>query len=89
MDRPTLKASDVARLLGYRSCNPIYVLARDGRLPVVRIGRAMRFRHEDVEAFVRSGGDSRPLPRCKAEERGIRAPRAEGQHPPRGSEAAQ
>ncbi len=89
MDRPTLKASDVARLLGYRSCNPIYVLVRDGRLPVVRIGRAIRFRHEDVEAFVRSGGDSRPLPRCKAEERGIRAPTAAGQCSSRGNKAAQ
>ena len=74
MDRPALRASDVAKLLGYRSRNPIYVLVRDGRLPVVRIGRSMRFRHEDVEAFVRSGGDPRPLPRCKADERGMCAP---------------
>ena len=74
MNRPTLTATEVAELLGNRSRNPVYVLARDGRLPVVRIGRAVRFRAEDVESFVRSGGDPRPLPRSKAQERGHRPP---------------
>ncbi len=77
MDRPTLRAAEVAELLGYRSRNPVYLLARDGRLPCVRIGRAVRFRHQDVDAFIRSGGDARPLPRSKAEERGARAPEPE------------
>ena len=75
MDRTVLRASEVADLLGYRTSNPVYVLVRDGRLPVVRIGRAIRFRREDVEEFLLSGGDRRPLPRKKDQERGSRAPK--------------
>jgi excisionase family DNA binding protein len=34
----------------------VWRLAREGRLPVVRIGRYMRFRVEAVEAFEDAGG---------------------------------
>jgi excisionase family DNA binding protein len=34
----------------------VYRLARDGRLPVVKLGRYRRFRLEAVEQFERQGG---------------------------------
>jgi excisionase family DNA binding protein len=34
----------------------VYRLAREGRLPVVRLGRYRRFRLEAVEAFEVEGG---------------------------------
>jgi len=34
----------------------VYRLARDGRLPTVRLGRYRRWRLEDVDAFERAGG---------------------------------
>jgi|GEM_PF-6568485 excisionase family DNA binding protein len=48
-----LKAAEVAEILGLHSRTP-YDLARDGLLPVVRLSRrAVRFRREDVEQFIR------------------------------------
>lgn len=38
----------------------IYRLARDGRLPVVRIGRYFRFSVEQIEQFERDGGITDP-----------------------------
>jgi excisionase family DNA binding protein len=48
-----LKASDVAERL---QCSPflVYELARDGRLPAVRIGRLVRFREEDIETLMKA-----------------------------------
>ena len=34
----------------------VYRLARDGRLPVIRLGRYRRFKREAIEAFERDGG---------------------------------
>ena len=34
----------------------VYRLAREGRLPTVRLGRYMRWRVDEVEAFERAGG---------------------------------
>jgi excisionase family DNA binding protein len=34
----------------------VYRLARDGRLRCVRLGRYVRFRLEDIEAFEENGG---------------------------------
>lgn len=34
----------------------VYRLAREGRLPTVRLGRYMRWRPEAVDAFERDGG---------------------------------
>lgn len=36
----------------------VYRLARDGRVPAVRLGRYVRFRVGDLEAFERDGGVS-------------------------------
>jgi excisionase family DNA binding protein len=51
LDRRLMTASDVAALL----CVPvstIYELTRSGRLPCLRIGRAVRFSKEDLEAHL-------------------------------------
>lgn len=51
LDRRLLTARDVAVLL----CVPvstIYELTRSGRLPCLRIGRAVRFSKEDLEAHL-------------------------------------
>jgi excisionase family DNA binding protein len=39
-------------------CSHVYRLARDGKLPVVRLGRYRRFRLAEIEAFEASGGVS-------------------------------
>jgi excisionase family DNA binding protein len=51
LDRRLLTARDVAGLL----CVPVstvYELTRGGRLPCLRIGRAVRFSKEDLEAHL-------------------------------------
>jgi excisionase family DNA binding protein len=51
LERRLLTARDVAELL----CVPIstvYELTRGGRLPCLRIGRAVRFSREDLEAHL-------------------------------------
>ncbi len=48
---PLLTANDVAALLGL-SVDSVYNFARQGRLPRVRLDRAVRFRPADVRAFV-------------------------------------
>ena len=51
LDRRLLTARDVATLL----CVPVstvYELTRGGRLPCLRIGRAVRFSREDLEAHL-------------------------------------
>lgn len=50
-----LTADEVAARFGVARW-VIYQLARKGALRVVRIGRRMRFRLEDVEAFEEAGG---------------------------------
>lgn len=42
---------DVSRLLGV-SHTTVLTLERRGDLPVVRIGKMVRYRREDVEAFI-------------------------------------
>jgi excisionase family DNA binding protein len=56
-----LEADDVARLLGMR-IDWVYREVRAGRLPHIRLGRAVRFRHESLLAWLESrerGGFSR------------------------------
>jgi len=51
LDRRLLTARDVSALL----CVPVstvYELTRGGRLPCLRIGRAVRFSREDLEAHL-------------------------------------
>lgn len=48
-----LNAQQVRDMLGLRHVNTVYALARSGELPrVVISARAIRFRPEDVEAFI-------------------------------------
>lgn len=51
-DSPLLKGSDVARRLNISRSNA-YNLMQSGKIPVVRIGRCLRVREEDLEAFIR------------------------------------
>lgn len=51
LDSRLLTAEDVGKLL----CLPvstIYELARSGRLPCLRIGRAVRFYRQDIEGYL-------------------------------------
>jgi excisionase family DNA binding protein len=48
-----LEADEVARYLGMRT-DWVYREVRAGRLPHIRLGRAVRFRQESIEAWVAS-----------------------------------
>ena len=51
LDHQLLTAREVAALLRL-PVSTIYELARTGRLPYLRIGRAMRFYQQDLEAHL-------------------------------------
>jgi excisionase family DNA binding protein len=46
-----LEADDVARYLGMRT-DWVYREVRAGRLPHIRLGRAVRFRRDSIEAWL-------------------------------------
>jgi len=48
-----LEADDVAEYLGMRT-DWVYREVRAGRLPHIRLGRAVRFRRESIEAWLES-----------------------------------
>ena len=48
-----LEAEDVAKYLGVRT-DWVYREVRAGRLPHIRLGRAVRFRRESIEAWIDS-----------------------------------
>jgi excisionase family DNA binding protein len=48
-----LEAEDVAEYLGMRT-DWVYREVRAGRLPHIRLGRAVRFRRESIEAWLES-----------------------------------
>jgi excisionase family DNA binding protein len=50
-------ATDLAAALGIRK-HTVYELAREGRLPSVRIGRVVRFDTAAVRRFIEAGGTS-------------------------------
>lgn len=50
-----LTAPQVAASLGL-AVPRVYELAREGNLPVVRLGRSMRFHPAQVAAFIEAGG---------------------------------
>jgi excisionase family DNA binding protein len=56
--RPLLTVPEVAELLRL-SPRSVRRLIADGRLPVVRLGHAIRIRPQDVEALVASSGQER------------------------------
>jgi excisionase family DNA binding protein len=57
--RPLLKPSDVGLLLGMH-VETVKVMARDGRLPGIKIGNRWRFDQSGIERFIaNSGADDR------------------------------
>ncbi len=50
-----MTAPEVAEKLGL-ALNTVYVLARAGRIPCVRLGRVVRFRASEIEAALSSSG---------------------------------
>ena len=52
LDQPLLYPADVAQLLGIPR-STVYELARAGRIPSVRIGRAVRFLRADLETWIK------------------------------------
>ena len=56
--RPLLTVPEVAALLRL-SPRSIHRLIADGRLPIVRLGRAIRIRPQDVEVLMASSGQER------------------------------
>jgi excisionase family DNA binding protein len=48
-----LEVEDVANILGMRT-DWVYREVRAGRLPHIRLGRAVRFRRESIEAWIQS-----------------------------------
>jgi excisionase family DNA binding protein len=57
--RPLLTVAEVGELLRL-SPRQVRRFIADGRLRVVRLGRAIRIRPQDVEALVASSGQERP-----------------------------
>jgi excisionase family DNA binding protein len=51
-----LTVDDVAEILRV-SPDSVYDYARDGRLASIRFGRSVRFRPEDVEAFITAAAE--------------------------------
>jgi excisionase family DNA binding protein len=51
-----LTADDLAKRWRLPRTDQVYRLAREGKLPAVRIGRYVRFRLEAIEIFEREGG---------------------------------
>lgn len=50
-----LDAAEVSKILGVPT-KSVYQIVSDGHLPSVRIGRRIRFRPTDVQAFIAKGG---------------------------------
>ncbi len=58
LDQPLLSPADVSKLLGIKR-STVYELARAGRIPSLRIGRAVRFLRADLETWIK---DQRSYP---------------------------
>ncbi len=59
-DRLLLKVPEAANVTGY-AASFLWKLIADGRLPAVRVGRSVRIRRDDLEAFLdahRTGGEA-------------------------------
>lgn len=52
-----LTMSQAAEILGVREPK-IYIMAREGLLPVVRLGRQLRIDPDKLEQWIESGGQS-------------------------------
>jgi len=63
--RKLYDAQAVADRLSVR-LHRVYQLAREGAIPVVRIGRTMRFEPDAVERWIAQGGTGEKVPdRCR------------------------
>jgi len=58
LSEPLLTPDDVATLLGIKR-STVYDLARTGRMPVIKVGRALRFLRTDLEAWLEQQRASR------------------------------
>lgn len=58
LKEPLLTPADVAGLLGVKR-STVYELARTGRMPHLKVGRAVRFLRTDLEAWLEQQRDSR------------------------------
>lgn len=58
-DETLVTAVELSEVLGVSRAR-IYELAREGVLPVVRLGRTIRFSKQVVQAFIENGGKSWP-----------------------------
>jgi excisionase family DNA binding protein len=67
LDQQLLTADEVADLLRL-PVSTIYDLARTGRLPHLKIGRALRFSQRDLEAYLAESCRARVTARCDARE---------------------
>jgi len=56
---PMLTADEASTMLRVRKPQ-LYALARDGIVPAVRIGRAIRFNRDQLRAWIESGGAPHP-----------------------------
>jgi excisionase family DNA binding protein len=55
MDKKLLRLTQVARILDMREAQ-VYRLAREGVLPVVRIGRQLRVDPDALDEWIKAGG---------------------------------
>lgn len=53
--KPLIQAEDVAKVLNVPK-ERVYVLARRGQIPVVRVGRQIRFDPDRIEEWLAGGG---------------------------------
>ncbi|WP_029423471.1 helix-turn-helix domain-containing protein [Alicyclobacillus macrosporangiidus] len=54
-----LTAQEVSKILGFKE-HAVYRMAREGILPVVHIGRSIRFDPEKLRAWIDGGGKALP-----------------------------
>ena len=52
-ERTWLTPEQAARYLGVPSVRALYQLVRRGRIPVIRLGRSLRFMREHIDAALR------------------------------------
>lgn len=57
-DRPKLLTAEEAAAILTVPKSWVYRAAREGELPVVRLGRYRRFRRSDIERIVQGGSDA-------------------------------
>lgn len=59
MDKRLLRISEVARVLDLKE-DRVYALAREGIIPVIRIGRQLRVDPDKLQEWIDNGGQAYP-----------------------------